>query len=151
MKELVSVLISILFVLPILGYFAIVKTNDAIADGVKKDLLSLPLPQNTEVIDSFSSAGKLTGNGNGMQYFGALLLKSGLTEEELKSYYKNVQAANPYLQLTKQTSSKISAIEIGSYSFGKWSEGENEYILLNWGGRRFAAAADLLDFDLRGH
>ena len=33
--------------------------------------------------------GNLTGNGNGMQYFGAILIRSDLSLEELDAYYSD--------------------------------------------------------------
>ena len=47
--------------------------NDYCAYMVEKELCATPLPENTQLIDSVSKAGKLTGNGNGMQYLGAIL------------------------------------------------------------------------------
>ena len=42
--------------------------NDLIASRVTKSLRNTPLPDNTEIIEYTSKAGKLDGNGNGMQY-----------------------------------------------------------------------------------
>ena len=50
---------------------------------MEKELCETPLPEKTELIESISRAGKLTGNGNGMQYFGAILIRSDLSLEEL--------------------------------------------------------------------
>ncbi len=61
--------------------------NDCIAKQIEEKLCETPLPVDTEIVDSVSMAGKLAGNGNGMQYFGAVLLKSELSLEELDSYY----------------------------------------------------------------
>lgn len=46
-------------------------------------------PENTEYIGSVCGAGKLIGCGNGMQYFGAILIKSELSREALEAYYSN--------------------------------------------------------------
>ena len=40
------------------------------------ELVHFRLPKNTELIESIYKAGKLVGNGNGMQYFGVILIKS---------------------------------------------------------------------------
>ncbi len=58
--------------------------NDNIAKKTANKLADLPLPNNTEFIEMVYIAGKLVGNGNGMQYFGAILIKSELSLEELK-------------------------------------------------------------------
>ena len=49
------------------------------------------MPERTEIIDSVSLAGKLVGNGNGVQYFGAILLKSKLSLNDLEDYYSVYQ------------------------------------------------------------
>lgn len=48
------------------------------------------------MIESLSQAGKLTGNGNGMQYFGAILIRSELSLEELETYVANDGARGEY-------------------------------------------------------
>ena len=53
------------------------------SEKIEKDLVSYELPTNTKLVDSISVAGKLAGNGNGMQYMGSVLVVSDLSEEEL--------------------------------------------------------------------
>lgn len=50
--------------------------NDMYAREVARELAAVPLPEGTELIEKTSAAGKFFGNGNGMQYFGAVLLKA---------------------------------------------------------------------------
>lgn len=54
------------------GVISIPLINNHSAHKVEKTLCETPLPEKTELIESLSRAGKLTGNGNGMQYFGFL-------------------------------------------------------------------------------
>ena len=56
--------------------------NDNVAKKTADELVEIPLPNNTAFIESIYKAGKLVGNGNGMQYFGAILIKSELSVEE---------------------------------------------------------------------
>ena len=81
-KRIFSILVILLIALPIVSYFGIVVTNNSIANNIEKSLVEYKLPTNTELVDSISIAGKLTGNGNGMQYMGAILVESELNEEE---------------------------------------------------------------------
>lgn len=71
------------------GVISIPLINDHTAYKVEKVLCEIPLPQETELIESLSQAGTLTGNGNGMQYFGAILIRSVLSLEELGAYYSD--------------------------------------------------------------
>lgn len=65
------------------GVISVPLINKHFAYKVEKALCEIPLPEETELIESLSCAGKLTGNGNDKQYFGAILIKSALTLEEL--------------------------------------------------------------------
>lgn len=87
MKKIRIIIILVAVLLPALAYSAIVVANNRIADSLEQDLLNYPLPPQTELLDSASIAAKVAGNGNGMQYIGALLVKSDLSEDELQAYY----------------------------------------------------------------
>ncbi len=67
---------------------SIVVGNNARAGRLKDLLLRAPLPAQTELLESGAVAGKLTGNGNGMQYRGAILVRSDLSGEELETHYR---------------------------------------------------------------
>lgn len=74
--KLVGILVAVVL---IGGVISISFINNNIAYKVEKELCETPLPEKTELIESISRAGKLTGNGNGMQYFGAILIQSELS------------------------------------------------------------------------
>ena len=142
-----------LVIVIIASYIGIVITNNAIADKVEKDLVAYPFPANTELIDSISIAGKLTGNGNGMQYMGAILVDSDLNEKELKEYY-NLRF--DYIEVRKQESATLDFIHPG-YSFDDFPETQEGayYSITCWDDNRRETFGDLiagvLDFDFRGH
>ena len=74
------------------GVISVPLINNYTAYKVEKALCEIPLPEETELIESLSQAGKLTGNGNGMQYFGAILIRSELSLEELETYYSDYRS-----------------------------------------------------------
>ena len=89
MKKGIIIGIIILFILLIIGLpLYIVLMNNEIANRTTEELANIQLPENTQMVDTISIAGKVSGNGNGMQYFGAVLLKTNLSEEELDTYYQ---------------------------------------------------------------
>jgi len=147
MKKITAIF-SAAVVLIILFNVAIAVINNGIADSVRKDLIKTPLPENTQIISSASIAGKVVGNGNGMQYFGAVLVKSELPLEELKLYYSNY---NYYVAV--QTDKNINVIDHGSYSFNiKGGELTGHYIVYGFGHLEKGNFSDILEqFDLRGH
>ncbi|WP_217900049.1 hypothetical protein [Paenibacillus herberti] len=108
------------------------------------------MPDKTKMVDSVSLAGKLVGNGNGMQFFGAILIKSELTIDELNNFYLDYREDEWSYLVEKQESNLISVIEIGNTTFKALNADErlvNYYIVYNWGSSKFP----LSDLDLRGH
>ena len=119
--------------------------NDFSAKNVENSLLEIALPENTQMVESVSKAGKLVGNGNGMQYFGAMLIKSEQTLEELTAYYADVDAE---IVVKAQTSQEIACLEHEQLSFtAEITEEENYYIVYLFG----EGLAPFSQLDLRGH
>lgn len=76
------------FVTVIVGVpVTITLVNDATARSVESQLRALPLPEGAELLESTSHAAKLVGNGNGMQYLGALQIRSDENVVDLRTYY----------------------------------------------------------------
>lgn len=144
--------IAMVFIAVVLLLFAVVIPiiNNAIALGIENDLKSIPLPEKTELIESTSTAGKLVGNGNGMQYFGAILIKSELLPEQLDAYYQAYRTGAYDCIIAGQLDEKILAIEHGDLTFRHDEYGVGYYIIYTWGSA-WNWAQDWLDTDLRGH
>jgi len=115
------------------GVVSIPLINNHTAYKVEKTLCEIPLPEETELIESLSQAGKLTGNGNGMQYFGAILIRSDLSLEELDAYYSRYRS-NEW-------------VDHGTLQFAEEIKDRGYYIVYSWG-----SGNSLLDeLDIRGH
>lgn len=82
--------------------------NDAGARDLEKQLLSLPAPEDGEVVESLSQAGKVAGNGNGMQYVGALLVRSDRGIGAVSGHYATVSEGID-LDVTVVTSAGIAS------------------------------------------
>lgn len=121
--------------------------NDYCAYMVEKELCATPLPENTQLIDSVSKAGKLTGNGNGMQYLGAILIQSELTMEQLDSYYSHYRENEWEYLVTVQTSRDLSFIELDQLRFSQEVTADGYYIVYSWG--KGIKLYEMLD--MRGH
>ena len=144
--------VTMVFIAVLLLLFALVVpiVNNAIALGVEKDLKELPLPANTELVESTSKAGKLAGNGNGMQYFGAILIKSDLSLEELDAYYQTYRTGQFDCLVADQSDPDILAVEHDDLAFRHGEYGEGYYIVYTWGSAP-GWVRDFLDTDMRGH
>ena len=152
LEKIFVIFLIVIIVLPIILYIGIVVANNSIAATIKHDLVRYEMPQDTELVDSISKAGKLNGNGNGMQYMGVILVKSSLNRDELEDYYSS---DFDFIEVRKQDTPVLD-FDLGSYSFKGLSETENEsyYSIVCWDDGRDeygAFISELLDLDLRGH
>lgn len=129
------------------GFVSIPIINNYCAYKVEKELCETPLPERTEMIDSLSQAGKLTGNGNGIQYFGAILIKSELTLLELETYYSGYQSNEWEYLVDVQEGQYIDVIDHGRLQFSDKVEGSGYYIVYSWG----SGITPLEELDIRGH
>lgn len=145
----IRVIMVFIAVLLLLFSVVIPIVNNAIALGVENKLKKLPLPPDTERIESISKAGKMVGNGNGMQYFGAILIKSDLSAEELEDHYKDYRKGLFDCRIETQAEADIRAVD-GELSFRHKDYVEGYYIVYTWGNSP-AWLRDILDTDLRGH
>lgn len=147
MRKLRIAVVSILIAAVLFYILVIPLVNNFYGKQVEKDLRSIPLPQQTELIDSVSKAGKLTGNGNGMQYFGAVMLKSKLSLEDLEKYYIPYRKDEWSCIVEPQKGQSAAMIEHGSVQFSQKAQGDGYYIVYSWGnGPEFFS-----EMDLRGH
>ena len=153
MKKSVKIII-VLLLLPLVFDIAIMLTNTIIADRVETQLLEIELPEKTQLADSMSTAQKLYGNGNGMQYIGQLLVTTELTEEELIGYFNGI---NEEIQVKKLDSPVISEY-IPKLEFKNFDSTKNNYMieLVKYNPGTFKNYSEsffwkILDWDIRGH
>ena len=129
------------------GVISISFINNNIAYKVEKELCETPLPEKTELIESISRAGKLTGNGNGMQYFGAILIRSDLSLEELDAYYSGYRSNEWECLVETQEGQSIEVIDHETLQFSEEIKDSGYYILYSWG----SGNSLLEQLDIRGH
>ena len=101
----------------------------------------------TELIESISRAGKLTGNGNGMQYFGAILIQSELSLKELDDYYSDHRSNEWEYLVEIQEGQSIDVIDHETLNFGKEINDAGYYIVYSWESENSL----LKELDIRGH
>ena len=147
MKRGSRIILTVIFLLVILFFSSCPIVNNISAKRIIADIESAPLPQNTHAVESFSQAGKLVGNGNGMQFFGAILIESDLSLEELNKYYSLYRETLWDYIVKVQDTRNIDIIEHGTFSFETDVSNGNFYIVYSWG----SGISPFQDFDLRGH
>ena len=147
MKKMLVAMLTVA-VLMVCGFIiAIPIVNDNVAEKTAKELVKIPMPEGTEYIESKSRAGKLVGNGNGMQYFGAILIQSELSLEELQEYYSNYADSEWECIVEQQRDNEISVIEHGSLAFESEIMGDKFFVVYSWGSND----SIFNEFDIRGH
>ena len=142
-KVRISALIAIILLIGFLASVPVV--NNLTAKGVEKELKEIPIPDHTEMVEALSKAGKLVGNGNGMQYFGAILLKSERSLEELSSYYSQQHAD---VVVKEQKTQEIAFLEHSRLSFKTDIDDSAGYYIVYLFGSGIAPFSQL---DIRGH
>ena len=146
-KLICTIIVRVLFVF-ILGFMlSIPVVNDSVANKTAKHVEKIELPSNTQYIETFSKAGKLIGNGNGMQYIGGILIKSGLSLQELQSYYSQYATNDWECIVEKQTDKQMAFIDHGTISFNSDINDDNYYVVYSLGN----ANSIFSELDLRGH
>ena len=136
-----------LIVLILVAFVSVPVYNNYCAYNVEKMLCETPLPEQTELIEAISQTGKLTGNGNGMQYFGAILIKSELSLEELETYYSDYRSNEWEYLVEIQEGQSIKVIEHKALQFSEEIEDSGYYIVYSWG----SGNSLLKELDIRGH
>lgn len=147
MKKTIGIILALLFAGLLTLIIGSPIKNNIEAKKVADALKAYDLPEGTQLLDSVSAAGKLVGNGNGMQYFGAILIKSELSLEELKEYFGKLASDEFQNIVEKQETGTIDFIEHADLSFDADCDYENTYIVYSWGDYSGLAS----EFDLRGH
>lgn len=147
MKNSVKILIAIFVLICITFIATIPVVNDLHAKNVEKLLKNIPCPEKTEIIESFSIAGKVAGNGNGMQYFGCVLLKSELNLDSLNHYFTSHAESGMDIFVSVQKGSSISQVENCSVNFVSDVSGDGYFIVYAFGD----TVPVYSQLDLRGH
>lgn len=122
--------------------------NDLHAKKVADGLSDLPLPENTRIAEKTSAAGKLWGNGNGMQYMGALLIESALSLEELETFYSE---SGTDCSVSRQSGKEITVTDHGKLGFKTEINSDNYYIVYASEKHDSFIIQLYSELDLRGH
>ncbi len=133
-KITIAIVFAVLAVIGLtVGVLAAVPAiNDRAAEVLADELYSLSPPDGTVVIESVSAAGNLTGNGNKMQYFAAVLVSSDMSIEELYAYYTDAFDGDSIF-VNEQTENAIPQSDRGALSFtSTLDEDETYYIIYRW-------------------
>lgn len=146
MGKIIKIILMIFAAAVILLIASVPFVNDNVARKTANEVAEIPLPEQTEYVEKISRAAKLVGNGNGMQYLGAVLIKSELSLEELKEYYSGYNTT-----VRHQTGKRIEGMNSGKIEFSSEINGDNFYVVYKWGNNDYPLHGFYEDLDIRGH
>ena len=146
MKKVILTIVSAVVLLAVCFCVSVPVVNDMYAKRVADELGALPLPENTRVAEKMSAAAKLWGNGNGMQYMGALLIESALPLEELEKFYSESAC-----RVSRQNGKAVTVTEHGNYRFDTDIDSDNYYIVYALGSGDGAFRRLYAELDPRGY
>ncbi len=141
-------LFATLFLLIISAYLIFPILNDMKAEKLAEEMLNSSPPNNTEIVEVISGCGNTGGTGNHTEVWIGLLVKSGLSKEELLKYYSDLY---DYIEVYETVtdgagySMIMQFIDDESKSFKNISTHDDYFII----GRTENAISSF--FDLRGH
>ncbi len=81
------IIAAVVLIVPVILVGVAAVVNDNAAAALEKQLAEIPLPDGMTCAESFSAAGKIVGNGNGMQYLAVMLITGDVPLESLQNYY----------------------------------------------------------------
>lgn len=148
--KVITITLTVLLLAAVGLFVTVPLVNNTTADRLETKLKNTPLPRDTVFCDSISVAGKIIGNGNGMQYFGAILIRSDLSADDLEEHYARYRAGQWDFLVAGQAQEIIDMLKYKSHGFPYLDNVESldgYYIVCTWGSSKYP----LRDLDLRGH
>lgn len=136
------IVVAAVLIIPIALAAVTTIVNDNTAADLEKRLIEIPLPDGMTCAESFSAAGKIIGNGNGMQYLAVMLITGDVPLESLQNYYAQYNC-----DVIIQETSEIDSYH-GDFCFDKFNPQAANYRVEMWGK---APSWFFAEFDLRGH
>lgn len=136
------IIAAVVLIIPVVLAAVITTVNDNTAADLEKKLAKIPLPDGMTCLESFSAAGKIVGNGNGMQYLAVMLITGDVPLESLRNHYAQYNC-----DVIIQGTSKIDSYH-GNFGFDEFNPQAANYRVEMWGK---APSWFFAEFDLRGH
>lgn len=141
----------------IIGLFVLMfNYNNFVLTKFSSQLFEMDLPEDIHTIEKYKVRGKLNGNGNGMDFFACILVKTERMQKELQNYLDNqeftpaknhetVETEVIKLQSNRLETKYVEHEEIVFETIKNQVDFDDYYVLIIYDGGYSA------DFDLLGH
>lgn len=148
-RRVIRVLMIVVAAVLLLIGVAVPMINNAIAYGIEKDLRALPLPDGAQLIVSGSAAQRYSDTGNGIEYLGALLLRTDMTREELAAFYAPYVTALETCTVVPADGRQVLGREV--FSAKAEGAGDGCFVVYTLKSASGLPLRSLLETDIRGH
>ena len=105
-KKIIAIITILSVMLILAGYQVFFKNHIVLKNYTEKMKNSIKNENELQLVDIQSECGKLNGNGNGVQYFGAALVKTD-KEECVQKVVEGLQDEYEIITYTKQNGAQI--------------------------------------------
>lgn len=141
----------------IIGLFLLfLNYNDLVLTKFSSQLFEIDLPDDIHLIEKYKVRGKLNGNGNGMDFFACILVKTECSQKEINDYINNYKF-NPAknheiveIEVIKLHSNRLETKYVENkeivFKTIKDNDDFNDYYVLSIYDGGYSA-----DFDILGH
>lgn len=113
-------IIAIPFLPPIINH----SVNNVALNIFSTQLFNGTLPENTEMVEKYKVCGKLNGNGNGMDFFAGITIRTDKSMEELEEYFGTKVYRGAYPSQPYEVEIDITKFEDGKFRTKFLREGE---------------------------
>ena len=148
---IVSIAAVVLLVSGVVAFFFGINQNSLISRKLTKDLKSqIKDNESFEIVDSVSVCGKLVGNGNGMQFYGAVLVESH-SETDVSEFVDSLGSEFEVVGYCVQTDSQIKTDALNGHFYSQYenfpNDGKTYYTIYYFNSNHKYST----DFDIRAH
>lgn len=90
------------------------RMNDRAAQRVVDYITAIPAPAGCDIVDTIALSGNIDSVGKVTYYYGAVLVRSDIPEEDLAEYYRQFEYNEKCIDVEKQESQKPEGIRAAS-------------------------------------
>ena len=148
MKLKLKLFFELLIVCLVIGMFVLIPNyNNYVLNKFSSQLFKIELPDNISLIDTYKIRGNLNGNGNTMDFFACILVKTNCSKEELQEFLENKKFTSDVIKMKNNIldTKYVEHEQIVFESLKNENNLDDYYALIIYDGGYSS------DFDLLGH
>ena len=148
-KVIVIIGVLILLITSVLAFPYVY--NNCVLYNIERDLKNADLGSDVVILDSKSVCGKLNGNGNGMNFFAAVLIESDLSVAEVEANLATLKEKYEMVEVAEASSTTIQSVylEHATIVFDQsFFDGNDETLMVVYA---YESSGGIMIGDIRAH